>query len=64
MLQCELAHGGRPISQKVSDLMHECTSAIVIFTADEKYKDNEGTEYYRPSDKGSSKTKPTRRSQN
>ncbi len=43
-------HKGRPISQKVADLMHECTSAIVIFTADEKYTDDKGNEIFRPSD--------------
>lgn len=43
-------HKGRPISKKVADLMHECTSAIIIFTADEKYQDEKGTEIWRPSD--------------
>jgi len=31
-------HIGRPIPQKVADLMKTCTSAIVIFTADEEYR--------------------------
>jgi predicted nucleotide-binding protein len=41
---------GRPISQKVSDLMKSCTSAIVIFTADEEYADAQGNKIFRPSD--------------
>ena len=41
---------GRPISQKVSDLMHECSSAIFIFTKDEKTKNDNGDDVYRPSD--------------
>ncbi len=41
---------GRPISQKVSDLMRECSSAIFLFTKDEKTKDKEGNEIYRPND--------------
>lgn len=43
-------HKGRPISKKVADLMRSCTSAIVIFTADEEYADAEGNKTYRPSD--------------
>ncbi|MHA1345330.1 MAG: TIR domain-containing protein [Candidatus Heimdallarchaeaceae archaeon] len=43
-------HKGRPISKKVEDLMRVCTSAIIIFTADEKYLNEEGTEIWRPSD--------------
>jgi hypothetical protein len=43
-------HIGRPISQKVADLMKSCTSAIFIFTADEEYADAEGKKFYRPSD--------------
>jgi hypothetical protein len=43
-------HVGRPISQKVSELMKSCTSAIVIFTADEEYADAKGNKLYRPSD--------------
>jgi predicted nucleotide-binding protein len=41
---------GRPISQKVADLMRACTSAIVLFTADEEYTDAEGKKVCRPSD--------------
>jgi len=43
-------HEGRPISQKVSDIMRECSSAIFIFTKDEETKDVEGNTVYRPSD--------------
>ena len=41
---------GRPISQKVSELMHECSSAIFIFTKDEETHDQDGNTVYRPSD--------------
>lgn len=41
---------GMPISQKVSELMRECTSAIFLFTKDEKTTDLEGNIVYRPSD--------------
>ena len=44
------ANQGRPISQKVSELMKECTSAIFLFTKDEETKDLEGNIVYRPSD--------------
>lgn len=43
-------HVGRPISQKVADTMKNCTSAIVIFTADEEYTDTKGNKVFRPSD--------------
>ena len=43
-------HKGRPISKKVAELMHECTSAIIIFTADEMLLDAKGEEIWRPSD--------------
>jgi len=43
-------HKGRPISQKVAELMRSCTSAIIIFTADEEHVDAEGNKTYRPSD--------------
>lgn len=43
-------HSGRPISEKVAELMKECTSGIFIFTADEETKDSEGITVYRPSD--------------
>jgi predicted nucleotide-binding protein len=44
------AHAGRPISQKVAEVMRECTSACFVFTADEKYQDTGGADAWRPSD--------------
>jgi predicted nucleotide-binding protein len=44
------SHQGRPVSQKVADVMRECTSACFIFTADENYKSDDGVEHWRPSD--------------
>jgi predicted nucleotide-binding protein len=44
------ANLGRPIPQKVKDTMEECGSAILIFTADEKYFDADGKEIWRPSE--------------
>lgn len=44
------ANAGRPISTKVADTMRECGAAILIFTADEKFKDEEGNEIWRPSE--------------
>ncbi len=46
----EEANKGRPISQKVADLMNECGAAIIIFTADEAFKDAGGQTIYRPSE--------------
>ena len=43
-------HRGRPISQKVADIMKSCSSAIFIFTADDKLLDSEGNEILRPTD--------------
>jgi len=43
-------HIGRPISQKVAEIMTNCSSAIFIFTADEEVRDSEGSITYRPSD--------------
>jgi predicted nucleotide-binding protein len=43
-------HKGRPISEKVSQLMHDCTSGIFIFTADEETQDAQGNKILRPSD--------------
>ena len=43
-------HTGRPISQKVADIMRNCSSAIFIFTADEEIIDAEGNKISRPSD--------------
>lgn len=44
------ANLGRPISQKVRETMRECGSAILIFTADEKFLDESGGEIWRPSE--------------
>ena len=41
---------GRPISSKVSDTLRECNCAILIFTADEEFKDKEGNTVWRPSE--------------
>jgi predicted nucleotide-binding protein len=43
-------HKGRPISQKVAELMKQCTSGIFIFTADEETVDSQGAKILRPSD--------------
>lgn len=43
-------HRGRPISQKVAEIMKSCSSAIFIFTTDEEVTDSEGNKTYRPSD--------------
>jgi hypothetical protein len=44
------ANKGRPISQKVAQLMNECGAAIIIFTADEEFKDATGETIFRPSE--------------
>jgi|ERR1035437_4451729 predicted nucleotide-binding protein len=44
------ANKGRPISQKVADSMNECGAAIIIFTADEEFKDVNGQIIFRPSE--------------
>ena len=44
------ANKGRPISQKVADSMNECGAAIIIFTADEEFKDLSGQTIFRPSE--------------
>lgn len=43
------AHAGRPISEKVADLMKACSAGIFIFSADEQFTDDEGTTIFRPS---------------
>lgn len=43
-------HAGRPISKKVADLMHDCTSAIFVFTGDEESFDAKGNKTLKPSD--------------
>ncbi len=44
------ANLGRPIPQKVKDTIEECGSAILIFTKDEKFFDEKGSEVWRPSE--------------
>lgn len=39
---------GRPISQKVADLMKSCSAGIFIFTADEEFQDKDGNTVLRP----------------
>jgi predicted nucleotide-binding protein len=41
---------GRPISLKVKETMKQCNCAILIFTADEKFVDSNGSEVWRPSE--------------
>jgi len=41
---------GRPIPTKVRETMLECGSAILLFTKDELFHDEEGTEIWRPSE--------------
>jgi hypothetical protein len=43
------ANAGRPISEKVADLMKSCSAGIFIFSADEEFTDASGTKIYRPS---------------
>lgn len=40
----------RPISQKVAETMQECGAAILIFTADEEFRDAGGNVIWRPSE--------------
>ncbi len=44
------ANLGRPIPQKVKDIMEQCGSAILIFTRDEQFIDKDGNEVWRPSE--------------
>lgn len=44
------ANKGRPISEKVAGVMSECGAAILIFTADEEFRDLAGLEVWRPSE--------------
>jgi hypothetical protein len=46
----EEANQGRPVGQKVAELMRTCTSGIFIFTADEETLDIQGNKVFRPSD--------------
>jgi predicted nucleotide-binding protein len=41
---------GRPISSKVREIMKSCNCAILIFTADEEFRDKEGNVVWRPSE--------------
>lgn len=41
---------GRPISGKVRDIMKACNCAILIFSADEEFKDKDGNAIWRPSE--------------
>jgi predicted nucleotide-binding protein len=41
---------GRPISEKVAQVMDECGAAILVFTADEEFRTVDGAEVWRPSE--------------
>jgi len=41
---------GRPISAKVREIMEACNCAILIFTADEEFKNSKGETIWRPSE--------------
>jgi hypothetical protein len=43
------ANAGRPISEKVADLMKSCSAGIFIFSADEEFTDASGAKIFRPS---------------
>ncbi len=43
-------HSGRPISEKVANIMRECSAGIFIFTADEEFYEKGGSPIYRPSE--------------
>lgn len=42
-------NAGRPISEKVAELMKSCTAGIFIFTADDEFQDATGQSVFRPS---------------
>lgn len=46
----EEPHVGRPISRKVAELMRQCSAGIFVFTKDEKFAKDDGTEIWRPSE--------------
>jgi predicted nucleotide-binding protein len=46
----EEPHSGRPVGQKVAELMKQCTSGVFIFTADEETTGQQGEKTLRPSD--------------
>jgi predicted nucleotide-binding protein len=41
---------GRPISEKVADIMRECGAAIAILSADEEFTNKKGESVFRPSE--------------
>jgi hypothetical protein len=41
---------GRPISQKVAEVMDQCGAGILIFTADQEFQDSDGNAIWRPSE--------------
>jgi predicted nucleotide-binding protein len=43
-------NAGRPISEKVAQVMQECGAAVLIFTADEEFRSVAGEEIWRPSE--------------
>ena len=43
-------HAGRPISQKVADLMKSCSAGIFVFTKDEKFINDTDEVIWRPSE--------------
>jgi predicted nucleotide-binding protein len=43
-------NAGRPISEKVAQVMRECGAAVLIFTADEEFRSVAGEEIWRPSE--------------
>jgi Predicted nucleotide-binding protein containing TIR-like domain len=43
------ANAGRPISEKVAELMKSCSAGIFIFSADEEFTDVSGNKIFRPS---------------
>ena len=42
-------NAGRPIPEKIADLMKDCSAGIFIFSADEEFTDASGTKIFRPS---------------
>lgn len=44
------ANQGRPIPQKVADVMRDCGAAILVFTADKEYFDKEGNSIWKASE--------------
>lgn len=48
MVDEEEPHAGRPISQKVADMMRSCSAGIFIFSGDDEVKDADGDVVKRP----------------